>query len=170
MSAVLTAACLCCAFPATAAPDEPAPSPAPPAPVGLVPPLAGIGSALAQEGSAPAGPLGLPDLSAYGPNLLLGQNPVPSAPGGPAQVVIPSFSAFNPDYLVPQNAAPAAPGDGTATAGIGPDAESPGTGRIAFLRRLHEMYEAGLLKGSMLGQQPPEEFAPPAPDQTPPAG
>ena len=36
--------------------------------------------------STAAGPLGLPDLAAYAPGLLLGQNAAPSAPGAPATV------------------------------------------------------------------------------------
>lgn len=151
---------------ATAAPvDEPAPTlPAPPpAPAtGLIPPLSAIGNVLAQSGSVPAGPLGLPDLSTYAPALLLAQNPVPLAPGDSGALALPSFSAFTPDYLVGQNDEPAAPGAGTPAPGIGPTAEDPGTGRLAFLRRLHEMYEAGLLQGSLLGQRPADS-APPVP-------
>ncbi len=140
---------------------EPAPAPPlPPAPepTGLIPTLSAIGTVMAQTGSEPSGPLGLPDLSAYGPALLLGQNPVPLAPDVPAAPVIPSLNAFGPDFLVPLNTVPAAPGSGEPAPGIGPDAESPGTGRIAFLRRLNEMYQAGLLDGALLGQQSPEEF------------
>ena len=54
-----------------------------------------------------------PDLSpTYGPNILLGQNVVPSAPGAPVAVVAPNLSAFNDPYLLPQNTSPAAPGRG----------------------------------------------------------
>ena len=60
-------------------PGDPSIPPAPP--VGFIPPNATIGSVLAQAGAPSAGPLGLPDLSGYAPGLLLGQNPVPSAPG-----------------------------------------------------------------------------------------
>lgn len=165
VSAALLGFALAGAAPALGAPEEPAPPPPPP--TGVLPALAGIGNVLAQSGSAPAGPLGLPDLSAYGPNLVLAQNPVPAAPGTPGQVAAPDFSAFNPGYLLPLNTDPAAPGEGTLAPGIGPDADSAGTGRIAFLRRLHEMYQAGLLDGALLGQQPPEVFDEPV---TPPAG
>lgn len=139
----------------------PAPLPAEPgtAPAGFVPQQIGIGNPLAQSGSQPGGVLGLPDLSAYGPNLLLGQSAAPGAPGGPAAAVIPSLNAFDPQYLLSQNTAPAAPGEGTAAPGLGPDQDIPGTGRIAFLRRIYEMYQGGALKGSLLGQQSPEEFA-----------
>lgn len=135
-----------------APPADPGP---PPAPTDLIPAL---GSILAQSDSAPAGPLGLPDLSAYAPGLLLAQTVAPAAPGGaagPAGLAIPSLSAFTPDYLLGQNLEPAAPGAGAPAPGIGPDAEDPGTGRLAFLRRVREMYEAGQLTGALLGQVPP---------------
>lgn len=142
-------------------PGPPIPEPAPPippvpepAPAGLTDQLARIGNAMGQTGSAPAGPLGLPDLSALGPTLLLAQNPVPSAPGVPAPPEVPSLSAFDPAYLIPLNTDPAAPGAGAPAPGIGPDADSPGTGRLAFLQRLREMYAAGQLRGALLGQQP----------------
>jgi hypothetical protein len=151
--------------PAAASPDdeqliEPA---APPAATGLIPSLAGIGTVLAQSGTAPTGPLGLPDLSAYAPALVLAQNPLPLPPGDPAVPALPSLSAFNPEYLIGQNTVPAAPGEGIPAAGIGPSAEDPGTGRLAFLRRLHEMYEAGLLDGALLGQQSPDPIDAPLP-------
>lgn len=152
-------AALLCAGPAQAAPDDPAPPPpAPPVPA-FIPQPAGIGNVLGQSGTQPGGPLGLPDLSAYASNLLLGQTPGPAAPGAAAAPVVPSLSAFNPEYLLGQNLTPAAPGDGEAGPGLGPDQDSPGTGRIAFLRRLNEMYQAGALKGSLLGQLSPEQFA-----------
>lgn len=171
-SAVLAFAC-----PASAD-DTPAPSPAPPPPTAqtILPPggLAAIGSALAQNGSAATGPLGLPDMSAYGANLLLGQNTAPAAPGEATLAGIYPLSAFQSQYLVPQNVTPAAPGQGVPAPGIGPDADDPGTGRIAFLKRLHDMYAAGELKGALLGQKPldswdvgPDEVVPPMPPQGP---
>ena len=152
---------LCCAATAGAAPpDEQLAEPVPAPPPGLI---ANIGSVLAQSGAAPTGPLGLPDLSAYAPALVLAQNQVPLPPGEPAAPAVPSLSAFTPEYLVGQNTVPAAPGEGVPAAGIGPSAEDPGTGRVAFLRRLHEMYEAGLLDGALLGQRSPEPAGPPLP-------
>lgn len=152
---------LACAIPAHATPDQPVP-PAPPAPAQIISPPAelvpAIGNALGQAGSDSAGPLGLPDLSAYSTTLILGQNPAPAEPGATGPAEIPILNAFNPEYLLAQNEAPAAPGEGTPVPGIGPNAEDPGTGRIAFLRRLYEMYQAGDLKGALLGQQSPEEF------------
>lgn len=165
---IVVASALCWAAPAQAAPEQPVPPPAPPPPVAeFIPQLSVIGNALGQSGSQPGGLLGLPDLSAYGPNLLLGQNPNPAEPAAP---VMPNLSAFNPEYLLGQNVSPAAPGDGTVAPGLAPDEDNPGTGRIAFLRRIYEMYGAGALKGALLGQQSPEEFADQAVSPPPPAG
>ncbi len=160
---------LLCAAPAAAEPALPPPPPpppipappaAPPAPAELIPALGGL---LAQAGSQPAGPLGLPDLSGYATNLLLGQNAAPAPPGAPAAVA-PDLRAWNPDYLLSQNLAPAAPAEGTPAPGMAPSQDIPGTGRIDFLRRLYEMYQAGALRGALLGQLPPEQFgAPPTP-------
>jgi len=158
------------AAPAVAAPvdDQPTdPSPAPAAPTGFIPPVASFGNILGQSGSDPAGPLGIPDLSAYAPNLVLGQNPVPAAPGTADPAVIPNLSAFNAGYLLPQNLKPAAPGQGTLAPGIGPDKDSPGSGRIAFLRRLHEMYQEGELTGAFLGQLPKDQLGEPLPGTAP---
>jgi hypothetical protein len=143
------------------APAPPAPAPAPPVPAEIVP---AIGNVLAQTGDQPSGPLGLPDLSAYGPNLLLGQTAQPALPGTPAATV-PDLGAFNPEYLLSQNSAPAAPGEGTPAAGLAPNDDIDGTGRIAFLRRIYDMYQAGALRGALLGQQPAAEFVgEPAPE------
>ena len=168
-------AALLTAWPATAG-DTTAPPPAPePPPQSIIPPGGlSLGSILAQTGSAPTGPLGLPDMSAYGANLLLGQNVTPAAPGSETPAGIYPLNAFRSEYLVPLNMTPAAPGQGVPAPGIGPDADSPGTGRIAFLRRLHEMYAAGELKGALLGQKPlaswdeiDEEIAAAVPPQDP---
>ena len=146
-------------------PGDPPIPPAPPA--GFIPPKATIGSALAQAGAPSVGPVGLPDLSTYAPGLLLGQNPVPSAPGTQGVVATPDLHAFNNQYLVPQNVTPAAPGQGVADAGIGPSEEEPGTGRLAFLRRLHEMYQGGALDGALLGQVPYSQLGEPLPGTAP---
>ncbi len=142
-------------------PPAPPPAPAPP----VLPGLAGIGNVLAQSGSAAAGPLGLPDFSMLDPGALLAQHAAPTSPDPAAPATVPGLSAFDPAYLIPLNLTPAAPGSGELAPGIGPDADIPGTGRIAFLRRLHEMYAAGQLDGALLGQRPPE----PAPGTVPPA-
>ena len=169
-AAGLAAAALAYAAPAMAEPPPgpPEPTPAPlapaPAPADLIP---AIGNVLAQSGDQPAGPLGLPDLSAYGTNLLLGQTAQPDLPGTPAAAV-PNLNAFDPEYLLSQNLTPAAPGQGVSAPGFGPNDDIDGTGRIAFLRRIYEMYQGGALKGALLGQQSPEEFA--AEPATPPPG
>lgn len=166
---LLTAFAVGGAGPAIADPaEEPPPEPtAAPAPTGLIPPIASIGNVLAQSGSTTAGPLGLPDLSAYAPSLVLGQNPVPAAPGTTEASVVPNLNAFNAAYLLPQNLTPAAPGQGEPAPGIGPNQDSPSAGRIAFLRRLHEMYQAGALTGAFLGQMPKEQLGEPLPGTAP---
>jgi hypothetical protein len=147
------------------------PPPAPPAPMGLIPPISTIGGLLGQTGIEPAGPLGLPDLATYGNALVLGQNLVPSVPGTAEQAVTPSLQVFTDEYLVPLNLVPAAPGEGSPAPGIGPNADIPGAGRIAMLRRLHEMYQAGNLTGALLGQLPKDEFGQPMlPEPDPPPG
>jgi hypothetical protein len=155
--------------PASAVADPGPGEPVPPAgpSTGFFPPNATVGSVLAQDGAPSVGPLGLPDLSAYAPGLRLGQNPVPSAPGVSGAVATPDLHAFNNQYLLPQNVAPAAPGQGVADIGIGPSADQPGAGRIAFLRRLHEMYQGGALDGALLGQVPYEQLGEPLPGTAP---
>ena len=167
---VAVSGALLCAGPAQAAPDDPTPPPPAPAVPTFVAQPVGIGNALGQSGSQSAGPLGLPDLSAYGSNLLLGQNPGPAAPGATAAPVIPSLSAFDPQYLLSQNLAPATPGNGIVAPGLAPSQDNSGTGRIAFLRRINAMYQAGGLKGALLGQQSPEQFDDQAVAVQPPAG
>lgn len=163
---VALAAAVAVAAPCSAAPTtEPTPPPAP-APAGLLPTLNAVGNALAQDGSEPAGPFGLPDLSAYGPSLLLAQNSEPAPPGGPGPAavpapIVPDLNAFNPDYLLPQTLTPAEPGEGTRAPGLGPSSDSPGTGRLSFLGRLYEMYQDGYLRGALLGQTPADEFGDP---------
>ena len=153
------------------APPAPGIDPAPPAPTGLIPPISTIGGLLGQTGIEPAGPLGLPDLATYGNALVLGQNVVPSVPGTAEQAVTPSLEVFTDEYLVPLNLVPAAPGEGSPAPGIGPNADIPGAGRIAMLRRLHEMYQAGNLTGALLGQLPKDEFGQPMlPEADPPPG
>lgn len=156
LAAALAAGALACAGPAMAdpPPPTPAPAPSPPSPADLIP---AIGNVLGQAGNQPAGPLGLPDLSAYGTNLLLGQTALPALPGTPAASV-PDLRAFNPEYLLSQNAVPAAPGEGVTAPGLAPNDDIGGTGRIAFLRRLYEMYQDGALKGALLGQQSAQDF------------
>lgn len=166
------AGALVLAAPAAADPEQPADQPSVSASTqGMLPPLSAFGAILGQRDSAATGPLGLPDLSANGPALLLAQNPLPSAPGSAGQPVVPNLSAFNGDYLLGQNLVPAAPGQGTGAPGMAPDADIPGTGRIAFLRRLHQMYAAGELQGALLGQNAKDELGQPVlPVEPVPAG
>lgn len=152
------------AGPATADPDPLVVDPAVPATIGPPP---GIGSVLAQSGVPAVGPLGLPDLSGYAPGLLLGQNAVPSAPGAAATVTAPNLNAFDSQYLVAQNVAPAAPGEGVADVGLGPTAEDPSTGRLAFLRRIHELDQSGGLRGALLGQVDDQQLGQPLPGTAP---
>lgn len=99
------------------------------------------------------GILGLPDLSpTYGPNILLGQNVVPSPPGVPVPVLAPNLSAFNDPYLLQQNTSPAAPGQGVEAPGL--DQLETTSGRLDYLRELYGMYQDGALKGALLGQMP----------------
>ena len=169
-TAVLLTAGLCWAPTAVAEPPPP-PAPQPPPGPSILLPTAGIGNALAQRDQTPSGPFGLPDLSAVGPGLLLGQASEPSPPGAPAAEV-PPLNALSPLYLNLLNAEPAAPGEGVPAPGIGPSPEDPGTGRIAFLRRLHEMYQAGLLDGALLGQLPKDAAGQPVlpPSEPDPVG
>jgi hypothetical protein len=164
------AAALVLAAPAAADPtaEQPAEQPVVESPQGPLDTLSAIGNVLGQRDTAPTGPLGLPDMSANAMTMLLGQNAVPTPPGavagpvaGPPTATVPNLSAFNADYLLPQTLTPAVPGQGTAAPGLGPDEDSPGTGRISFLRRLHEMYAAGDLKGALLGQLPQDELGQP---------
>lgn len=175
MLTAAAAAALFFAAPAAAEPAPPLPPPIPAPPPAVVPPpppppppaglIGPVGSVLGQTGSQSAGLFGLPDLSNHATSLILGQTAVPALPGTPAAAV-PDLRAFTPDYLLPLNQDPAAPGQGTPVPGIAPNEDIAGTGRIALLRRLYEMYQAGDLRGGLLGQVPPEEFyeqLPPAP-------
>lgn len=156
---------LLCAGPAAADDTDPPPAPLPaeappPTQQTIVPPdfLTSLGNVLGQRGSEKAGVLGLPDISSHGGDFLLAQNQAPAAPGAGALAGTYPFNAWESSYLLPQTETPALPGQGTLAPGIGPTADSPGNGRIAFLRRLHAMYAAGELKGAGLGQMSPEEF------------
>lgn len=148
------------------APDEttaPAPSTGPPPP-------SRVGSVLAQTGQPASGPFGLPDLSAHGLELLLGQNSTPAAPGTDTAVAAPDLRAFDNQYLLPQNITPAAPGQGALGPGIGSEDPNASNGRLALLRRLHAMYQAGDLEGALLGQRPAEQLDEPLPGTAPAPG
>ncbi|MGV1087296.1 MAG: hypothetical protein ACOYBX_04880 [Mycobacterium sp.] len=146
----------------TAVPPGPLPAESAAPTQRIVPPdvVGSLGNALAQSGSEKVGLFGLPDISANGGDLLLAQNAAPAAPGSGQLAGIYPLNAFQSNYLLPQYVTPALPGQGVAAPGIGPDADDPGTGRIAFLKRLHDMYAAGELKGSLLGQLPLDAWDP----------
>lgn len=101
----------------------------------IIPPdiVPALGNVLAQSGSEKAGLFGLPDISAHGGDLLLAQNTAPAAPGGGQVAGIYPLDAFQSNYLLPQYRDTVVLGQGTLAPGIGPDADIPGTGRIAFL-------------------------------------
>ena len=134
---------------ATADPVPPDPAPADPAPP--PPTIFGV--------------LGLPDVSAYGSNPLLGQNIVPSAPSGGVPVIAPDLNAFSNQYLLPQNATPAAPGEGT-----GAGTQDSVSTRLDYLKRLYSMYQGGDLKGALLGQLPLDQLGEPLPGTAPAPG
>ncbi len=165
---LLIGVALVCAVPAAAdpAPDDtaaPAPSTGPPQP-------SRVGNVLAQTGQPATGPFGLPDLSAHGLELLLGQNAAPAAPGTDTAVRAPDLRAFDNQYLLPQNVTPAAPGEGALGPGIGSEDPNASNGRLALLRRLHAMYQAGGLEGALLGQRPAEQLGEPLPGTAPGPG
>jgi|KBSSwiStaDraftv2_1062776.scaffolds.fasta_scaffold12233_2 hypothetical protein len=120
---------------------------------------------LAQSNDTSPGIAGLPDLSALGDQLLLGQTSVPALPGaGPAGIPIPN--ALNNSYLLPQNVKPAAPGDGQIF-GVEPGQENADIKRRDYLHRLYEMYQAGGLEGALLGQRPRDQLDQPLPEPPP---
>lgn len=126
------------------------PLPPPPAPPSIVDAIQG---SLAQSGAPGSGIVGLPDLSAYQNQILLGQTATPALPG--TDPGTPTHqNALNNAYLLPQNEIPAAPGQGRID-GVEPGAESADINRRELLSRLWGMYQQGDLEGALLGQQPP---------------
>jgi len=153
------------ALSATAAADPPPPpiDPAVPLPLPIdpavplpppaqAPPPPPLRQPLAQNGQPGGGPAGMPNMGALVPDLLLSQNATPAAPGD-APAAPPPLDAMNNNYLLPQNAAPAAPGQGEVS-GLAPGAENSDASGIEYLKRLHEAYQQGGLRGIMLGQMP----------------
>lgn len=171
-AASITAAATVVADPASPLPADPG-VPAPPAaPAGPLLPLLGapLGpnglSAMAQTGVPAAGPFGLPQAPMN--ELLLGQNPVPSAPGGPPGAP-PNLNVFNNSYLLPQNEVPSAPGDGQMF-DVAPGQENADISRTDYLKRVWHLYQSDRLKGSLLGQMPQEQLGAPLPGTEPPPG
>jgi hypothetical protein len=158
--ALAAGAALALAASASADPDEPPPGPA-------APPPATIGGTVAQIRQA--GPEGLLNGFTASPDQLVGQAAVPSAPGAPA-ASMPPLNALNNAYLFPQNLTPSAPGEGTPQFGVAPGDENSDVGRLDYLKRLHAMYRAGDLTGTLLGQRPQEQLGEPLPGTAPPPG
>jgi hypothetical protein len=144
--------------------------PLPPPPGPTIPllgaPLGPPGIAvLGQNGIPAVDGLGTPALAELKPQHALGQNPIPSPPGGPPGTG-PNFNAFNNGYWLPQNVVPSAPGEGTVV-GVAPGEENADIGRIDWLRQLHEMYRNGNFEGAALGQLPKEQLGAPWPGTAP---
>ncbi|KUH86099.1 MULTISPECIES: hypothetical protein [unclassified Mycobacterium] len=138
-------------------PAVPAPPPAPPGPLAPM-----VGMPLAQNGSL------MPALPADPSQYLLGQNPLPSAPGGPPATP-PNLRFPNNAYLLPQYMEPSAPGEGTMF-DVAPGAENANISDFDYMRRLWHLYQGGYLKGSLLGQMPQDQLGAPLPGTAPPPG
>jgi hypothetical protein len=115
----------------------------------------------------PPGPLGIPAVTDPS-ELLLGQRPLPSAPGGPPGTP-PHLNPLNNAYLLPQNLEPSAPGEGEQF-DVAPGAENADLGGLDYVRRVWHLYQGGYLKGSLLGQVPHEQLGAPMPGTAPPPG
>jgi hypothetical protein len=156
------------ALPVPGAP-EPPPPPGPPVPV-LGAPLgpAGLG-VLAQNGQEqnPAA-LGAPPITGLDQTTVLGQNPLPSPPGG-GPGVVPNLNVFNNAYGPQQCLAPSAPGK-CEQFDVAPGDENADVSRRQWLGRYIDMYRAGMLKGGLLGQVPQEQLGEPLPGTAPPPG
>lgn len=141
-------------------PTDPAAPALPPVPPG--PPLPIIGAPLVRDASLLPG---LPtDLNQY----LLGQNPVPLAPGGPPGVP-PNLLGLNNSTFLPQNLTPSAPGEG-AMFDVAPGDEHAALSGIDLPRRVWHLYEGGYLRGGLLGQIPVDQLGTPLPGTAPPSG
>ena len=148
---------------------EPPPPPGPPVPM-IGQPLGPAGlNVLAQNGQQPVpGALGAPDFTGLDQTSVLGQNPLPSAPGaGPG--VVPSLNPFNNAYGPQQCLVPSAPGK-CEQFDVAPGDENADVSRREWLGRYVDMYRAGMLKGGLLGQMPQEQLGEPLPGTAPPPG
>ena len=133
-------------------------------------PLSPNGLGVLGQTGAPAvpGALGAPNVVGLSPTTVLGQNPIPSAPGGEPGIV-PNLNVFNNAYGIQQNLEPAAPGQGEQF-DVAPGQENADTSRREWLGRYIDMYRAGMLKGGLLGQVPQEQLGEPLPGTAPPPG
>jgi hypothetical protein len=129
---------------------------------------AGLGL-LAQAGQEPLpGGLGAPEVSGIDRNTVLGQLPLPAAPGaGPG--VVPNFNVFNNAYGPTQCLKPSAPGQ-CEQFDVAPGEENADVNRREWFGRYIDMYRAGMLKGGLLGQMPQEQLGEPLPGTAPPPG
>lgn len=169
------------ALAATAAADpDPDPPPAPvfidPAapPPPATPPLPGFGAplgpagmdVLAQNGQVSnPGALGAPPTIGLDSTTILGQNPLPSAPGANPGA-IPDLSPYNNGYGIGQCAKPSAPGK-CDQFGVAPEDQNSDAPSHQWFGRYVDLYRAGLLKGGMLGQVPQEQLGEPLPGTAP---
>jgi hypothetical protein len=175
VGAAVASAAIAAADPAPDVPVDPAavPAPPPPPPEGPTVPLLGtMGpqglNVLAQNGAPPVGVLGVPDLGVGDLTNLIGQNPVPTAPGGPPGAP-PNLRAFNNAYVLPQNEVPSAPGKGTQV-GVTPGDENADISGRQYVGKLRDLYRNGNLKGSLLGQMPQQQLGESLPGTAPPPG
>jgi hypothetical protein len=154
------------AFSAAAAADPPPPEPLPvgedaappPPPPGPTIPVVGapLGPAgfnvLAQNGQAPVpGALGAPPVNGLDRDSVLGQNPLPAAPGVDPGVV-PNLNVFNNAYGPQQCLVPSAPGK-CEQFDVAPGDENADVSRREWLGRYIDMYRAGMLKGDCWGRR-----------------
>ena len=160
-----------CRFPWIPRPPPPPPQPG----VGVQVPLMGapLGPAgfnvLAQNGQeAVPGALGAPAVVGLDQNSILGQNAIPSAPGG-GPGVVPNLNVFNNAYGIQQYEKPSAPGHGEQF-DVAPGDENADVSRREWLGRYVDMYRAGMLKGGLLGQMPKQQLGESLPGTAPPPG
>lgn len=153
---------------ATAEPPPPAPPPGPTVPM-VGAPLGPQGlNVLAQSGSPAGGPLGAPGVPGLDRSTVLGQLPMPSAPGaGPG--LVPNLNVFNNAYGNQQCLVPSAPGD-CQVFDVAPGQENADVSRREWLGRYIDMYRAGMLRGGLLGQLPQQQLGAPLPGTAPPPG
>ena len=165
------------AFPATAVADDlpPPPDPAPmesdPPPAGpSVPMLGALGptglNVLAQSNAAPAqGTLGAPPVGGLDQTSILGQNPVPLAPGAVAGYgAPPNLNVFNNSYGIQQYEVPSAPGGKQFD--VAPGQENADVSRREWFGRYIDMQRAGRTYGG-LGQRPQQQLGEPLPGTAP---
>jgi hypothetical protein len=125
---------------------------------------------LAQSGQDPAGPgtLGAPPVVGLDQTNVLGQNAVPSPPGG-GPGVVPNLNVFNNAYGPQQCLVPSAPGK-CEQFDVAPGEENVDVSRWEWLGRYIDMYRAGMLKGGLLGQMPQQQLGESLPGTAPPPG